>query len=226
MRTIYKLFGRSPFVSLQYHMSKVTECVDKVEEIFKALSIDNHEEVNEISKKISGLEHAADLAKDDIRNNLGKSIFLPVDKGKLLEILKIQDNIADKCEDIGVLLTMKKLKIIDSFKDNFSLFLQKNIETCRVAQAIIRELDTLLESSFSGIEAEKVKEMIDSVAYKEHEADKLQRKLLSGLFAHEEMMSYGTFIIWLRIFEEVGSLSDCSENLGDRVGAMLKIKGK
>ena len=226
MRTIYKLFGRSPFISLQYHMTKVAECVSKVDEIFKALSENNYESVKNISYEISKLEHAADIAKDDIRNNLSKSIFLPVDKGKLLEILKIQDNIADKCEDIGVLLTMKKLYIIDAFKDDFYLFLQKNIETYKVAQAIIQEMDELLETSFSGIEAEKVHNMIDSVAYKEHEADKLQKKLLSRLFELEEAMSYGTFIIWLRIFETLGKLSDCAENLGDRVRTLLNIKPK
>ena len=226
MRTIYKLFGKSPFISLQYHMSKVAECVNKVEEIFKALSDGNYDSVKSISKEISKLEHAADVAKDDIRNNLSKNIFLPIDKGKLLDILKIQDNIADNCEDVGILLTMKKLNLLDTFKDDFYLFLQKNIETYKVAEAIIQEMDGLLETSFSGIEAEKVRNMIDSVSYKEHEADNLQKKLLSRLFELEDSISYGTFIIWLKIFESISKLSDLAENIGDRVRTLLNIKSK
>jgi len=36
MRTIAKLFGRSPFVPLQMHMEKVAECIDRIPEIMNA----------------------------------------------------------------------------------------------------------------------------------------------------------------------------------------------
>ncbi len=224
MRTFYKLFARSPFVSLQYHMDKVGECVKKTEKIFDALAKGDYDEVKKIGAEISVLEHDADIAKADIRNNLGKNVFLPVDKGKLLEMLSIQDNIADKCEDIGVLLGMKKVELSETFKDDFLLFLEKNIETYNVAQSIVQQFDMLQEASFSGAEAEKTKNLIAEVAFKEHEADVLQQKLLSRLFELEDEMSYGTFWIWLKIFKSLGALSNSAENLGDRVSTLLKLK--
>lgn len=221
---ITKLLGRSPIAPLQFHMSKVAECVRKIEELFTALSGRDYEKVRIISEQISESEHAADLVKDDIRNNLAKGVFLPVDKGTLLTILAIQDSIADKSEDIGVLLTMKKLELLEAFRADFQLFLKKNIETFEVAQAIIEQLDELLSTSFAGFEAEKVKAMVDDVAFKEHEADILQSKLLRRLFELEDQMSYGTFWLWLKVFETLGQLSNLSENLGHRVRTLLDIK--
>jgi len=224
MRTIARLFGRSPFVPLQFHMSKVAECVQKVESIFAALSNGDFKAIKAISEQISESEHAADLAKDDIRNKLARRVFLPVDKSNLLEVLAIQDSIADNCEDIGVLLTMKNLKVSKSLKDDFEQFLQKNIECFHIAEAIIQELDELLATTFAGQEAEKVKKMVDDVAYKEHEADVLQRRLLRRTFKLENEMSYGTFFVWLEVLDKLGGLANLSENLGHRVRAMLDVK--
>ena len=69
-----------------------------------------------------------------------------------------------------------------------------------------------------------MKTMVDDVAYKEHEADMLQRQLLRRLFELENEMSYGTFILWLQVFEALGNLANLSENLGHRVRTLLDLK--
>ncbi|MFQ6112890.1 MAG: TIGR00153 family protein [bacterium] len=224
MRTIARLFGRSPFAPLQSHMNKVVNCVHKVGEFFEAVQEGDQSAVEKLAKEVSELEHTADLTKNEIRNNLPKGLFLPVDKGNLLEILAIQDSIADKAEDIGHLLILQKLDMPAELKDDFKAFLAKNIESFNVAQRIIQEIDELLESSFGGIEAEKVRKMVDEVAYKEHESDLLQQTLLKNLFSLGKKMPYSSFILWLRIIETIGAISDLSENLGDRVRATLEIK--
>ncbi|MFQ5639564.1 MAG: TIGR00153 family protein [bacterium] len=224
MRTIAKLFGRSPFSPLQSHMNKVADCVHKVPKLFEALQKNDHDAIKKIAEEISELEHAADLAKNDIRNNLPKGLFLAVDKETLLSILAIQDSIADVSQDIGYLLVLRKLKMREVFQDDLKAFLDKNIESFGVAQAIIQEMDELLESSFGGFEAEKVTKMVDEAAYKEHEADLLQKKLLKKLFNLETELPYPNFILWLRIVKTLGAISDLSENLGNRVRMTLDVK--
>ena len=59
---------------------------------------------------------------------------------------------ADKAEDIAVLVTLKELDFLDELKENFYLFLDKNIETFNGAKNIIKEFHELLESSFGGLE--------------------------------------------------------------------------
>ena len=205
-------------------MNKVSECVIKVPELFILLEAGDIKGLETLAAEISKLEHAADLTKNDIRNNLPTGLFLAMDKGNLLEILSLQDSIADKAEDIGMLLTMRTVKMPDSIKNYFQVFLDKNLEAFEGARNVIDQLDELLEYSFGGNEAIKVNEMIDDVAFKEHEADKLQHTLLKTLFNMDDGMPYQDFSLWQRIIEEVSALSNLSENLGLRVRTMLDLK--
>jgi predicted phosphate transport protein (TIGR00153 family) len=205
-------------------MENVASCVYMVPKLFEALDAKNSQALESIAMEISELEHAADLTKNDIRNHLPTSLFLAIDREDLLEILSIQDSIADKSEDIAVLTTLKPLTILDAFKETFLAFLEKNIETFNGAQLIINELHELLESSFGGIEAEKVRKMVDDVSFKEHEADLIQYQLLKKVFEVENEMSYATFYLWQRIFEAISGISNLSENLANRVRMTLEIK--
>lgn len=224
MLTILSLFGRSPFAPLQSHMESVSLCVHRLPELFEALERKDYPCLDQMAEEISKLEHDADLIKNDIRNHLPKSLFLPVDRGNLLEILSIQDGIADKAEDIAVILTLKPLELLPSFKNEFKQFLNKNIETFDKAKLIINELHELVESSFGGIEAEKVRAMVDEVAFREHEADLIQRQLLKCFFKAEQQLNFITFHQWQRLFESVAALSNLSENLAFRIRMTLELK--
>jgi predicted phosphate transport protein (TIGR00153 family) len=224
MFNLTKLFGRSPFAPLQAHMAKVANCVDKLPDIFTALLAEDQERVHALAQEVSDLEHEADLTKNDIRNHLTKGLFLLIDRADLLEILTIQDSIADKAEDICVLLTIRAIKMESSFAEIFQRFLAINIRAFKETYRIIQELHDLLETSFGGLEAEKVKEMIDQVAYLEHEADVLQMELLRVLFNRENELPYPVFHLWLKIFEEIGWLSNLSETLANRIRMFLEVK--
>ena len=224
MLTLLNLFGRSPFAPLQSHMEKVSACVHLLPELFLALHSGDTEKVETLAHLISEKEHQADLTKNDIRNHLPKSLFLAMDRANLLEILAIQDCIADKAEDIAVLTTLKTLPILEPCKEEFTAFLKKNIEAFDGVFAILRELHELLESSFGGIEAEKVSAMVESVAVKEHESDIIQRRLLKIFFSEDTKLSPSSFHLWQRIFELIGSISDLSEKLANRIRMTLELK--
>lgn len=224
MYTILKLFGHSPFIPLHAHMDKIAACVHKLPELFDALKAGNQEDIKTIAEEISKLEHQADRTKNDIRNHLPKSLYLPIDRNQFLEILTLQDSIADAAEDIAVLTTLKEINLPENLNDIFAKFLIKNIETFDDARAIINELQDLIESSFGGSEAEKVRKMVDNVAFKEHEVDLIQREFLKNIFNMEKEMSYTTFYLWLRISESLGNISNLSEKLAWRIRRTLELK--
>ena len=205
-------------------MGEVSSCVEKINEIFECYQRGDQEAVEKIAFEISKLEHHADLTKNDIRNHLPNSLFLPVDRGNLLEILALQDGLADKAEDIAILLSLKVHQTVDHFEEEFKLFLDKNMESFNKVKLIIDELNELLQSSFGGIEAEKVRAMVDEVAYQEHEADLIQRRLLKILYNSEDRISYTVFSLWMNIIGEVGAIADLSEKLANRVRMTLDLK--
>ncbi len=224
MRTFANLFGKSPFVPLQSHMRKVSECIDGLGELFQVFINGDHASIGEIARKISKTEHEADLVKNDIRDHLPRGLFLPVDRGKLMEILSTQDEIADTAENIGVLCNLKNLPVPDSMKDLFIEFCSETTSCFHLSRRVIEELDELLESGFGGVEADKVRELVHAVAVKEHEVDICQRKLLKIVFDSEDSLSHTQFYLWLRILSEIATISDLSENLADKVRTTLENK--
>lgn len=224
MLTLLKLFGKSPFAPLQIHMEKVALCVARLEDIFTAVFGGDNGRVRELAEEISSHEHEADQTKHYIRNHLTKGLFFLMDRSDLLAILGLQDSIADKAEDIGLLLTMRPLTLPEAFQQDFLLLLQKNVATFKESFQIMQELDELLETSFGGNEAEKVKRMTEKVARLEHEANLLKTAFLRRFYTEAENLPPVVFSLWIKIFENVGDLSALSEKLADRIRMLLEVK--
>ncbi|MBS0603479.1 MAG: TIGR00153 family protein [Verrucomicrobia bacterium] len=224
MLNIARLFGKSPFAPLQSHMKKVALCIERLSDVFNALAKKDMEKIEKLVADLSRMEHEADLTKNDIRNHLPKSLFLPIDRAHFLEILSVQDSIADKAEDVGILLTLRPLETFREFHEELVAFFRKNELVFLDAKHIIEEIDELLESSFGGIEAEKVKAMVEQTAFKEYEADKMQKMLMKQLFMHGDTLSVPAFNLWMRLIEEVGAISHLSERLANRIRMILELK--
>lgn len=224
MLTIAKLFGKSPFSPLQNHMKKVGICIKKLTEIFQEIENKNFDKIESLVSELSKLEHEADLTKNDIRNHLPKSLFLPISRAQFLEVLSTQDSIADKAEEIGNLLMLCPRNSVRVFTNTFQDFFKKNLETFWDARQIIKEFDELLESSFGGLEAEKVKAMVDQTAYKEHQADVLKTAVRKEFFDLADTLTPSAFYLWANLIDEVGSISHISEKLANQIGMILELK--
>jgi len=223
MQTLAKLFGRSPFAPLQAHMDIVAGAVRALVPLFEALERRDGKTVSEITEKIFDLEHQADIIKNDIRNHLPAGLFMPVPRASFLELLSLQDNIADQAKDVGVLLTLKTLVLDAGLAEHFWPFLQKNQEAFEGAHAIISEIGRLLESSFGGLEAERVQKIVNEVASREHEADLLQRQLLRSIFNMSDMIDAPTLFLWMKIIQELSAVADEAARLAHRVRMLLEV---
>ena len=222
MFSIAKLFGKSPFSPLQTHMKKVSYCMEKLVDICSAFLQEEHNRIDTLSKQLSELEHEADITKNDIRNHLPKSLFLPIDRSHFLDILSTQDRIADQAEDLALLLSFKAIPVESPLKERLHELSTKTMQTFLLAKKIIEELDTLLETSFGGIEAEKVKNTVERTAYMEHEVRQTQRIMLKDLLALS--MPNTEFYMWERIIQELGTIAALAESLANKIRVILEIK--
>jgi uncharacterized protein Yka (UPF0111/DUF47 family) len=93
-----------------------------------------------------------------------------------------------------------------------------------LAEAIINDLDELLETGFGGAEAEKVRTVVHDIAYAEHQADVLQRELLKNVFSDDAGLSAADLNMWIELIKNLAHLSNLSENLADRVQMTLDLK--
>jgi len=222
MSTISRLFFTSPVSLLCDHYNKVVECALKVSDLFTALSEGDFEKILKLKIEISELENAADKIKNKIRNEFIKRRLFSIDKNTFFEILSIQDGIADKCEDLGVLLNLRKLTIIPEMKENLNLMVEKNVECVQIGQKILKYFEELSITSFGGKDVEVVKELIEDVAFKEHEADEFQSEVLKVLFKSEDDLKYTEFFLWVQTLKTLSDLSNYSEKLANRIRMILE----
>jgi uncharacterized protein len=224
MITIARLFGKSPFAPLQTHMKKVTYCVEKLTDIFDVLPKMDMAKVEKLAKELSTLEHEADLTKNDIRNHLPKSLFLPIDRSHFLDILSIQDSLADKAEEIAIFLSFKELEMPQDLKQGLDELYKKSASAFWQVKKIIAEIDELLESSFGGLGAERVKSMVEQTAFLEHEARQKQRALMKTLLMQSPAFSAPSFYLWNALIEQIGAIAELSEKLANRIRMILELK--
>jgi predicted phosphate transport protein (TIGR00153 family) len=213
MRGILGLFAKSPFKALKAHMDKARECYLLLEPLFEAAFRGDEEECDRIFRQIHELEHEADEIKDEIRDTMPRSLFLPVDRRDLLTALQAQDSIPDMVEDIGMLLRIRPSKYPEWMKGQIRDLVGKAIEVCESSRAIVQELDLLLEASFSGPEAEKVHEMIGENGLLEHQADVIGYRLARDLYRHESELS-PVDVVWFNdLFRAIGELANYAEKV-------------
>ena len=65
----------------------------------------------EVRGQIEALEHEADNMKKEIRLHMPKSLFMPVPREDLLELLLVQDKIANRTKDVSGVIIGRKMKI-------------------------------------------------------------------------------------------------------------------
>lgn len=221
-RTIFELFAKSPFGPLQDHMNKVMVAVRMVPELFRAMEAGEKDKVREITENIERAEFEADEIKNQIRSDLPSTIFTPVDRTDLLDILRFQDRISDAAEDVGVVLTMKDdLPFHEDLRALFWDFMDQVMTVAEQYARINGELDELMEASFGGAEAGKVMEMISTLGLLEHEADQKQQRLLKKLLSMEKQLGALNIVLWMRVFQLVGDLANGAERTGNRVRLFL-----
>ncbi|MEX2353790.1 MAG: DUF47 family protein, partial [Gammaproteobacteria bacterium] len=106
-----QIFGHSPVSPLQQHMEKVIACVDELIPYFQMVMENNWDEAGRIQGIIVSRENEADDLKNQLRRQMSSSLFMPVDRRDVLDVLDIQDQIANKAKDISGLMLGRQMAI-------------------------------------------------------------------------------------------------------------------
>ena len=215
------LFGKSPFKPIQAHMRVIIECVSEVPPLFQALVDGDQAKLEAQKNLIFEKEQSADEIKNQLRGQLPKSLLMPVDRRDLLDVLAMQDSIADTAQDIAGLLIERKMEVPDGMAEPLVTLVNRCVDTCNQAGKIIEELDELVEIGFRGREASQVEDMVTDLNKIEDETDELGMQLTRSLFAQEDSMSAVSVMFWYQLIQWIGDLADYAEKVGDRLRLLL-----
>jgi predicted phosphate transport protein (TIGR00153 family) len=211
------LLRKSPFKPIQEHMRTVFACVSLLPPLFEALSAKEFDNVKDLAIQIADLETEADKQKSVFRLNMPKTLFMPVDRRDLLNLLRDQDALADDAEKISQILTSRDMEAPEAIKPLLNELLSGTLEICSEAKLMIEELDELVQVGFGGREHDKVIEMIAGVRSSEDTLDHTLHKLKRALFATEDSLSPVSVMFWYQIIDLLGNMSNQAENMSDRL---------
>ena len=215
------IFGSSPVQPLEKHIEIAYGCAKKLRPFFAAAVAGDWEAAAVARDDIERLEHDADNLKKEIRLHLPKSLFMPVPREDLLELLLVQDKIANRTKDVSGLVLGRQLQIPETVAEQFLEFVDRNIDAAKQARKSVRELDELFTAGFRGAEVELVSALIEELDRIETDTDDKQAALRASVFAIEKNLNPVDAVFTYKVIELTGEIADMSERVGRRLELLL-----
>ena len=215
------IFGKSPVIPLEKHVNISYRCTRELNPFFAAVVKEDWDKASKSRDKIVQLEHEADDLKKKIRLHLPKSLFMPVPRQDLLELLLVQDKMANRTKDVSGVALGRKMKIPAAIADDFLEFVARNVDAAKQARKSVRELDELFTSGFRGAEVSLVASLIEELDQIETDTDDREADLRSALFEIESELAPVDVIFLYRVIELTGEIADMAERVGRRLELLL-----
>ena len=202
-------------------MEIVDEAVQQLPLFFEAVLEGDHASAKEVYKKIRKLENKADTLKKKLRLHMPKSLFMPVARRDLLELLLVQDKAANQAKDIAGLIVGRKMEFPERLAALLPDYVKRCAEACKQAKVVINELDELVETGFAGREVNVVASIIHELDSIESDTDKLQVKARAALLRIEKDLHPVDVMFYYKVIEGIGEVADISQRVGSRVELLL-----
>ena len=215
--TLANIFGSSPVMPLEKHMNIAFKAARELERFFGAVVEGDWDEATASRDSITGYEHEADDLKKEIRIHLPKSLFMPVAREDILQLLLVQDRIANRAKDVSGLVLGRKLEIPPQIADEFLEFVSRNVDAAKQARKSVRELDELFTSGFRGAEVSLVEALIEELDAIETDTDERQASVRWSLFKVEKELHPIDAMFLYQVIEMTGEIADMAERVGRRL---------
>jgi predicted phosphate transport protein (TIGR00153 family) len=215
------LFGKSPISPLQQHMTSVHLCITELKGFMIAIHAQDWDEAVKIQSKIGDKEGEADILKKKLRLSLPSTFMMPFSRRDLLDLLLIQDSIANRTKDVSGLMINRKMTLPSEIFEDIIELTNVCIKTSAAALKAVNELDELLETAFGKRERKVVGSIISDINELESESDKIQHIIRTKLFPLEADLPPVDVIFYYRAVEWLGELADSAQKVGSRLEVLL-----
>ena len=202
-------------------MAVCSECAEKLVTYFQATVSADWDRAQTVYDEISELENKADDLKKHVRLSLPRSLFLSVPRSHLLELLHVQDKIANTAQDVAGRVLGRQLQIPSAIQPEFLDFLGSSVATVKLANTAMEELNDLINGGFSQQRVEVIEKILDELHSAEHANDLRQVGLRQSLFAIEKDLDPVNTIFQYNIIDLIAGIADQAQTVGNRMMYLL-----
>ncbi len=211
------LLAQSPVKPMLEHAMIAGKCTDELGVFIAALTENDWQGAIKSRERIVELEHEADGLKREIRGHLPKSLFLPVPRADLLDLIRLVDRLPNTVKDVSGLMTGRKMQIPDGIRASFTDFVKKAVSTARQASESVESLDDLFRAAFRGEVAKTLGVLVQRLDALEHETDEAEITVRAELFAVENDITPIEVVFLYEVVKEIGELADRAQQVGHRL---------
>jgi len=218
---ILSLFGHSPIKPLQNHMQTVLQCVELLVPFFQAIAKEDWDKVESTYNLIADFEGKADDQKQDIRLHLPKSLFMPINRSDLIQLLSKQDKICNTAKDIAGIMLGRKQVVPKKIATDMTAYVKSAVAVAVEAKVVIDELDELIGSGFGGREIDRINRCITKLEKSEDKNDKRQISLRAKLHEIETDLPPIDAMFMYKTIEAIGNLADRAQSAGEQIQVIV-----
>jgi predicted phosphate transport protein (TIGR00153 family) len=147
--------------------------------------------------------------------------MMPFSRRDLLDLLLIQDSIANLTKDVSGLMINRKMMMPKEIAADMIELTDVCIQTSAAALKAVNELDEVLETAFGNRERRLVSSIISDINHLESRSDKIQHVIRTKLFPLEADLPPVDVIFYYRAVEWLGELADAAQKVGSRLEVLL-----
>ena len=217
-------FGNTVFEPLYEHLCKGNHCSDLVCKIVDAFAKSNKGKMQKLCYEISETESQADQIKFSIRTSLTKSIFAAMKRNDVLQIVRNQDKICGRAEDVSKLMVIRETKLPDGCSDIFKLLADKVDKTIHSLLICCGQL-AMIPGSGDDKETDvyAILDELNTIHDKEEETDDLVQEFTKELLLREKESDPLSIILLLEMARLISGMADEAENAAEGYTSLIRL---
>ena len=143
---------------------------------------------------------------------------------ELSRFLAYQDDVADAAEDFAVVLLLRKTKLPEELKADFTEFVEQVISVSEQLLHVAEKLSVLAEAAFNGRVAQDVLKTIERIGEEEWKADRLERKFARHLYSMEDKVDTVTIFFLDKYCRTLSAVSNNAEKTAKYLRLIIRKK--
>ena len=216
-----KLFGKSSFKPMKRHMAIAAEAVSHLPAAVEAFFVGDKATLKDIKHTVFELEAEADAILEELQSRLPKTMFMPVDRRDLLDVLEMQEAIADRSQDIVGLMIDLSMDVPEEMQKPIRRLTKRCVDAAEAAKKIVKSFQDLVETGFKGPDVDNTHKLIHEVVGIETNADTIGIEVSHMLFSHRKDMDPVSIVFLYQLVQWIDDIADYSEKLAIRSRLML-----
>ena len=210
------VLSSSPLSIMERHAEACLNCVMRLGPYFEAAQGGQWGKAEKLQLEIARLEGIADDIKMDVRRNLPRGLWMSVSRPDLLELVRMQDKMANETKDIAGISLGRQLAFPSKLGKPLFKFIATVTEAAEKAVEVVVATRELSRTAFGARQVTVIMTKSVMVEKIERRSDELQSTLRAKLRQHEESISPVDAIFLYQLLTNIGDIADHAEKVSHR----------